>query len=169
MTIPFILLEFLSLAILTRGDNEFCCHDGKTSITQEKVGKGKNTEWWLLCYVPMMYLKVDDSCCLCLRSCYLDKSVHPLMCVRIWDQTPPRLTSSTLVDMSHPSYISHIPCSNWFKLQTKWPNFTNHISHKIFFSGVQWNGRLPSQRNWTRWWGWGDLPGRYIDPLALLG
>ena len=34
----FILVKFFSLAILTRGENEFCCNDGKTSITQEKVG-----------------------------------------------------------------------------------------------------------------------------------
>ena len=31
---------------------------------------------------------------------------------------PPRLTSSTLVDMSHPSYISHIPCSTQIELNT---------------------------------------------------
>ena len=83
------------------------------------MGKGKNTERWLLCYVPMMYLKVDDSCCTCLRSCYLDKSVHPLMYYKIGDQTPPRLTSSTLHVPTCPTHhiflIFHAPIDSNYK------------------------------------------------------
>ena len=37
-TLFFILVKFFSLPILTRGEKEFCCNDGKTSLTREKVG-----------------------------------------------------------------------------------------------------------------------------------
>ena len=158
-TLFFILVKFISLAILTRGGNEFCCKDGKTSLTQEKV-RFKKTErkWWFLCYLPTCSARIH------MAMCYSDKSVFHLVSNNRSSGRPDRHPKAKQL---HPLssvqtivifFIFLVPLdpSEWHTNQP-----TNNIWQQIFFLVCNGVVDCPPSKTGLGGWGWGGLQGRW--------